>query len=153
MYNLSFRKIQQLMLLFPCSEGIAGAATVLSWCRLGLCSCLWLCTTICSNVSVWDLAVLSSDQSPAGVTVPAARASSQGWAERSTGSPRVAASSTGRKLVGLSSATEQLPQSLPKARPQELPRPSMLALTLCHHSRLLSAVNAGCSSPWLLARY
>lgn len=38
MYNLNFRKTEQLMVLFPWSAGgkqLAGAATVLSWLQAG----------------------------------------------------------------------------------------------------------------------
>lgn len=147
------------MLLFPWSAGgkqLAGAATVLSWLTLGLCSRLWLCTTICFNGRVWDLAELSSDQSPAGVTVPACLCQQPGLAERSTGSPGqpppAQEAQPGRKFVGLSRAVEQLPQNLPKARPQELPRPSGV-INFVPPQSSLSAVNAGCSTPWLWARY
>lgn len=119
------------MLLFSWSAGgrQLAAATVLSWLSLGLCSCLWLCTTICFNGTVWDLAVQSSDQSPAGVTVPASLCQQPGLGWREHRQPQGShvqcrKCQPGRKLVAPSSAMEHLPQSLPKATPQELPRPS-----------------------------
>lgn len=154
MYNLNFRKTQQENTLGEQeASSLLGLPQCSAGCRLGLCSCLWLCSTICFNDRVWDLAVLSSDQSPAGATVPACLCQQPGlgWKEHRQlqGScPQCRKCQPGRKLVGLSSAMEQLPQSLPKARPrscQEL----LLALPLCHHNHLLSAVNAGCSTPCL----
>lgn len=92
-YFLGVQRVNSLLVLPQCSAG----------CSLGLCSCLRLCSTICFNGRVWDLAVLSSDQRScwcncASLPVPACCASSQAWAERSTGSPRAGSASQGGNL-------------------------------------------------------
>lgn len=146
------QEVSSLLGLPQCSAG----------CRLGLCSCLWLCTTIWWWQSVgFSSAELRSKPrwcNCASLPVPACLWQQPGLGWKEHRQPQGSCLwwgklQPGRKLVGPSSAMEQLPQRLPNARPQELPRPSTLALTLWHHSHLLSAVNAGCSTPWLLARY
>lgn len=93
------QEVRSLLGLPQCSAG----------CRLGFCSCLWLCTTIWW----WQSGGFSSTElrskprwcNCASLPVPAWLCqpdcdSSQGWAERSTGSPRAAASGRGSSSQG-----------------------------------------------------